>query len=95
MNEKHTYGVYKTFKHGDCMDSNYIVILETEDEAKQLVEKLELLRADNRRDLVIGGNDGWEWTSRWTYEKVPAPRKLEDYLVELNELLSEFDGIEI
>lgn len=77
------YGVYKAFKSGDCMDGAYIVVLSTEDEAKHLVEMLEELRCDDRRDLpVFGGNDGWEFRSYWTYEEIRQPRSLEDFIAE-------------
>lgn len=74
------FGVYKAYKSGDCSDSPYIWIFETEEEAKQVVAKMEEMRLDgSQRDQYWAGNEGWEFRAYWTYEEVGKPISMDEF----------------
>lgn len=88
VEEKIMYGVFKFYKHGNCNNSPYIAIFESEDVAKMAVEVLERLRLHGQKDTIFACNEGWEFGSYWTYGRVPKPMTFEEFTTHIDEVMA-------
>jgi hypothetical protein len=83
-----SFGVFKTYKDGDCNDSPFIWIFENEEDAKIAVARLEELRLNGQKEQYWAYNEGWEFRAYWTYQEVEEPVTLDEFTDQVEKVLA-------